>query len=73
MKAYICCKIKWITTKSLWTELRDIDVFHNIYVSLDQKNVSRRMLHFDQGYPSLGMYSSDIKWINYYIEYTTFV
>ena len=38
---------------------RAIDVFIDVYVSLDQKNVSRRLLNFDQGGLGLGSGARD--------------
>uniref|UniRef100_A0AC35TLF2 Neprilysin n=1 Tax=Rhabditophanes sp. KR3021 TaxID=114890 RepID=A0AC35TLF2_9BILA len=38
---------------------RSIDIFLELYVSQDQKNVSRRMLHVDQGNLGLGSSSRD--------------
>ncbi|PIO67338.1 hypothetical protein TELCIR_10916 [Teladorsagia circumcincta] len=41
------------------SEKRDIDVFIGIYVSLDDKNVSRRLVKFDQADLGLGANTRD--------------
>uniref|UniRef100_A0A0M3IBC6 PLAT domain-containing protein n=1 Tax=Ascaris lumbricoides TaxID=6252 RepID=A0A0M3IBC6_ASCLU len=46
---------------------RAVDVFVDIYVSPDQKNVSRRMIHVDQGSLGLGASARD-----YYLNVTRY-
>uniref|UniRef100_A0A915CYY6 Endothelin-converting enzyme 1 n=1 Tax=Ditylenchus dipsaci TaxID=166011 RepID=A0A915CYY6_9BILA len=46
---------------------RAIDVFVDVYVSLDQKDVNRRLLHFDQGGLGLGSSARD-----YYLNETRY-
>ncbi|CAD5215091.1 unnamed protein product [Bursaphelenchus xylophilus] len=46
---------------------RALDVFVDVYVSHDQKNVSRRILHFDQGGLGLGSSARD-----YYLNETKY-
>uniref|UniRef100_A0A183BQ74 Peptidase_M13_N domain-containing protein n=1 Tax=Globodera pallida TaxID=36090 RepID=A0A183BQ74_GLOPA len=65
---------KWRPEKFDLTELlvnvgrsRAIDVFIDVYVSLDQKNVSRRVLNFDQGGLGLGAGARD-----YYLNDTRY-
>ncbi|KAL3123466.1 hypothetical protein niasHT_004638 [Heterodera trifolii] len=65
---------KWRPEKFDFTELlvnvgrsRAIDVFIDVYVSLDQKNVSRRVLNFDQGGLGLGAGARD-----YYLNDTRY-
>jgi len=47
---------------------RAVDVFIDVYVSLDQRNVDRRLLHFDQGSVGLGASARD-----YYLNATKYV
>lgn len=65
-------RTKWHSDKFDLTKLlvdvgqsRAIDVFIDVYVSLDQKNVSRRLLNFDQGGLGLGSGARD-----YYLNET---
>jgi predicted metalloendopeptidase len=44
-----------------------MDVFFDVYVSQDQRNVSRRLLHFDQGGLGLGSTARD-----YYLNATKY-
>jgi predicted metalloendopeptidase len=44
-----------------------VDIFVDVYVSLDQRNVSRRLLHFDQGGLGLGASARD-----YYLNTTRY-
>ena len=46
---------------------RAIDVFVDVYVSLDQKNATRRLLNFDQGGLGLGASARD-----YYLNDTRY-
>lgn len=47
--------------------LREASIFFNAYVSEDEKNVSRRLLHFDQGDLGIGSGTRD-----YYLNETLY-